>query len=59
MKRLIKKLEDIFAAVSFAEAGEADFAREILRESGVKPSTEKQGGSTTITFVHKENAGQA
>lgn len=32
MKRLIKKLEDIFAAISFAEAGEFDAAREIINE---------------------------
>ncbi len=32
MKKLIKKLENIYAAVAFAEAGEADTAREIMRE---------------------------
>lgn len=32
MKRLFKKLEDIYAASAFAEAGEIDTAREILRE---------------------------
>ena len=32
MKKLIKKLEDIYAAVAFAEAGEFDTAREIMRE---------------------------
>jgi hypothetical protein len=31
MKRLLKKLEDIYAAVAFAEAGEFDTAREIAR----------------------------
>lgn len=31
---LQKKIEDMFAAVAFAEAGEHDTAREILRESG-------------------------
>jgi len=32
MKGLTKKLERIFMAVSFAEAGEFDTARDILRE---------------------------
>jgi hypothetical protein len=32
MKKLIKKLETIFSAATFAEAGEYDTAREILRE---------------------------
>ncbi len=32
MKRLMKKLEDIYAAVAFAEAGEAETSRKILRE---------------------------
>jgi hypothetical protein len=32
MKKLTKKLERLFTAVAFAEAGEHDTAREILRE---------------------------
>jgi len=32
MKKLLKKLEDIYAAVAFAEAGEFETAREIMRE---------------------------
>ena len=32
MKRFIKRLEDMFVAATFAEAGEFDTAREILRE---------------------------
>lgn len=32
MKKLFKKLEDIYAASAFAEAGEFDTADEILRE---------------------------
>lgn len=32
MKKLLKKLENIYAAVAFAEAGEVDTARDILRE---------------------------
>ncbi len=32
MKKLMKRLEDIYAAGAFAEAGEFETAREILRE---------------------------
>ena len=32
MKRLMKKLENVFVAAAFAEAGEFDTARDILRE---------------------------
>jgi hypothetical protein len=32
MGKLIKKLERIYSAVAFAEAGEHDTAREILKE---------------------------
>ncbi len=32
MKKLVKKLENIFAAAAFAESGEAETAREIIRE---------------------------
>lgn len=32
MKKVLKKLEDIWVAATFAEAGEFETAREILRE---------------------------
>ncbi|MEK6527480.1 MAG: hypothetical protein AABZ36_01160 [Nitrospirota bacterium] len=32
MKKLIKKLETMYAAVAFAEAGQHETAREIMRE---------------------------
>jgi hypothetical protein len=32
MKKFMKKIENIYAAVAFAEAGEHETAREILRE---------------------------
>lgn len=32
MKGIMKKLEDVFAAVAFAEAGEHDTAREIMKD---------------------------
>jgi|GEM_PF-1893025 len=34
MKRLLERLENIFASISFAEAGEHGTAMEILKESG-------------------------
>lgn len=36
MKRLLKKFEDIMVAVTFAEAGEYDEAKNILNESADK-----------------------
>ena len=32
MKKFMKKLENVYAAAAFAEAGEHDTAREMLRE---------------------------
>lgn len=32
MRKLMKKIEEVYAAVAFAEAGEFDTAREIMRE---------------------------
>ncbi|MBI5739576.1 MAG: hypothetical protein HZA16_02545 [Nitrospirae bacterium] len=31
MKKILKKMEDVYAAAAFAEAGEEESAREILR----------------------------
>ncbi|MBI5409085.1 MAG: hypothetical protein HZA14_06940 [Nitrospirae bacterium] len=36
MKKLLKKLEDIYAAAAYAEAGEQDAAVEIMREEARK-----------------------
>ncbi len=38
MKGIFKKLEDIFSAVSFAEAGEHETARQMLKEGAVPPT---------------------
>ena len=38
MKNLLKKLEDSFTAVAFAEAGEFDAAREMLGRTESDPS---------------------
>jgi hypothetical protein len=32
MKKILKKLEDVYAAAAFAESGEFETAREIIRE---------------------------
>jgi len=32
MKRLVKKFEDIMVAITFAEAGEYDFVRQLMNE---------------------------
>jgi len=39
MKKFFKKLEDVYAAAAFAEAGEFETAREIMRE---RKSADKQ-----------------
>lgn len=36
MKLMMKKLEAIFSAIAFAEAGEADVAKEILDQENCK-----------------------
>lgn len=45
MKKLVKKLENIFAAAAFAEAGEIESAREMLRE---RKSGDSQLRKTTV-----------
>jgi heme exporter protein D len=42
MKKIMKKLEDIYAAVAFAEAGEVDTARDILREEKREQKRERK-----------------
>jgi hypothetical protein len=48
VKRLLERLENIFASIAFAEAGEHSKAREILGESGgqdVQEAEENQKSS--------------
>jgi len=49
MKKLIKKLEDIMVAVTFAEAGEYDEA--VRLEGSVQPETEKELQNYTETVL--------
>jgi len=37
MKKLVKKLETLMAAATFAEAGEHETAREIMKEEDKRP----------------------
>ncbi|MEJ2314583.1 MAG: hypothetical protein P8Y85_07370 [Nitrospirota bacterium] len=41
MKKLVKKLEDIFAAAAFAEAGEFETARQIAEGDGPRAGRRK------------------
>lgn len=41
MKKLLRKLERIFSAATFAEAGEYETAREILREEERPQKTDR------------------
>ncbi|MEW5949527.1 MAG: hypothetical protein AB1711_08990 [Thermodesulfobacteriota bacterium] len=50
MRNIIKRLEDIAAAITFAEAGERNTALEFLRESAepeIKSPTLRNGHLTT------------
>jgi cellobiose-specific phosphotransferase system component IIA len=48
MKRLLKKIEGAMAAVAFAEAGEFETAREIMREQPDAAQSPGIADSTTI-----------
>ena len=49
MKRLMRRLEDIFAAVAFAEEGEHETAREMLKES--KSSTPETMTEAPVVYT--------
>ncbi len=51
MKKLVRKLERLFSAAAFAEAGEYDTAREILRE---EDRPQKRERVTPTTRPRKE-----
>lgn len=56
MRRLIEKLENTFAAITFAEAGEVETAREILEEEAYthgKVAEKKEKGSEHIILIPK------
>jgi hypothetical protein len=42
MKRLLKKIESALTAAAFAEEGEAETAREILREAGAEENADPE-----------------
>ena len=46
MKELMKKLDKIFVAAAFAEAGEYDTARDILREDKKKQKVDRKTPSS-------------
>lgn len=41
MKKFLKRLEDIYSAVAFAEAGEFDTARKIMKEDQIQKRDRK------------------
>lgn len=53
LKRFLKRFEDDLAAVVFAEGGEFETAKEILRESG-HPIKEGKGDSRSCEDEGKE-----
>ncbi|MDP2280040.1 MAG: hypothetical protein Q8K51_17715 [Nitrospirota bacterium] len=57
MKRLLKRLENIFVSIAFAEAGEHSNAVEFLKESGGQEVKQAEDNSTlypSISLIPKE-----
>ena len=44
MKRLINKLKSMFSAMAFAEAGDFDAVKQLLREESTKQKSEQDSG---------------
>jgi hypothetical protein len=55
MIKLLKKLEDVYAAAAFAEAGEHETAREIMRE---EKRTEKRDQITPRPRIQLRASGR-
>ena len=54
--KLMKKLEEIFSAIAFAEAGEVEAARECLSKKNITGKTvlkKKRGLNDQVAFVTK------
>lgn len=54
--KLMKRLEEIFSAIAFAEAGEVEAARECLSKKNTPSKTnlkKKQGCNDQVVFVTK------
>jgi len=51
MKKLLEKLENIFASIAFAEAGEHGKAREILRESSGQEANKLEESSALYSQI--------
>jgi hypothetical protein len=43
---IINQLKNLFAAMPFAEAGDLDSVKQILRQNPCTPATEKDAGAT-------------
>ena len=44
MKRLINKLKSMFSAMAYAEAGDFDAVKQLLREESIKQKSEHDAG---------------
>jgi hypothetical protein len=47
--KILKRLENIFSAVAFAEAGEHETARQILKENEKEMAAERNKTGTVMT----------
>ncbi len=52
MRRLIEKLASVFAAVAFAEEGDADTARQLLAEADAEAPAERDPAPITLIDAH-------
>jgi len=55
--KIFKKIEDAFAAVAFAEAGEHETAREMLKDDGHGKGSTKRVENVSVSGGHEDVAG--